>query len=59
MFPSLATYQPGATAVALYYLLAGESVTPQIYGQSYTSTTWGTQVATGVNSSLALIWISE
>lgn len=61
MLPSLSasTWQPGATAVGLYYLAAGESVTVQINGESYTSTTWGTSVGTGVNSHLEIAWISN
>lgn len=60
LFPSPATYAPGATAVGLYYLLPGESVTVQVYGQNYvTSGTWGTQAATANASHLEVIWIGE
>lgn len=59
MLPTLGTWEPGATAIGLYYLLPGETITPQIFGQSYTSTTWGTQVNTGVNSHMEIIWIGE
>lgn len=59
LFPSAGTYPPGATVCALYYLAEGESITPQVFGQSYTSTTWGTQTGTAVNSHLEMIWLSN
>ena len=59
LFPSTASYPPGATVAGLYYLSAGETINPQIYGGSYTSTTWGTQTGTGINSHLEMIWLSN
>jgi hypothetical protein len=60
LFPSQATYPPGATAVGLYYLNVGETIAPQIYGQSYvTSGTWGTQAATATASHLEVIWVGS
>lgn len=60
MYPSVANYPPGATAVGCYYLLPGESVTPQIYGENYVSSgTWGTQEATGVNAHCEIVWLSN
>lgn len=59
IFPSASTYPPGATAIGLYYLLAGETITPQVQALDYSgSGTWGTTV-TGVNSHFELIWVSE
>jgi hypothetical protein len=59
MFACSQTYPPGATAVGMYYLETGETIQPQLQGQSYTGSSWGTQVATGVNSHVELVWISE
>lgn len=61
LFPSTASYPPAATVCALYYLAAGEPITPQVYGQSYTSgaATWGTQTGTGINGHLEAIWMSN
>ena len=59
LFPSQASWEPQATAIGLYFLEVGESVTPQIYGELYTATTWGTQVNTGVVSHIECIWISN
>ena len=57
-----ATFGGGATVLGLYYLAQGESLTPQIQGQSYTAT-YGTLVgaASGgqVNSHFGAIWISS
>ena len=59
LFPSTSAYPPAATVCALYYLSEGESITPQVYGQSYTGGTWGTQETTGINSHLEMIWLSN
>jgi hypothetical protein len=59
LFPSLATYPPAATAVGLYYLLAGETIQPMLRGANYTAGTWGTQVGSGINSHLEIIWVSN
>jgi hypothetical protein len=59
MFPSSATYPPGATAVGLYFLDVGETIQPQLRGDDYASSTWGTQTATGINSHMELVWLSN
>lgn len=53
----------GATIFGLYYFNAGESISPQILGQSY-SGTWGTLYAPNNNSGtftchMELVWLSE
>jgi hypothetical protein len=58
LFPSQSSWEPAATAIGLYYLAAGESVTPQIYAQNYGGT-FGTQTNTGVNSHIEAVWISN
>ena len=54
--------QPGATVFGITYLQAGESVTPQVQGQSYNttfSTAAGSQSGGQVNSHLSVIWLAE
>jgi len=52
----------GVTVLGLYYLEAGESLTPQIEAQSYTAT-FGTLAGTAssgqVNSQFGMVWISS
>jgi hypothetical protein len=45
----------GATAAGLYYLLAGETVQPQVQTQLWG--TWSTAVASGINSHFSVIWM--
>jgi hypothetical protein len=52
----------GGTVVGLYYLLAGETLTPQAEGLSYSGTFGtlaGTENSGQVNSHLEMIWVSE
>jgi Glycine-rich domain len=54
--------QPGATVFGLAYLSAGESITPQVQGQSYGSpfsTATGSQSGGQVASHFGCVWISE
>jgi hypothetical protein len=57
-----AAQPPGGTVVSLYYLLAGETIQPQIQGQDY-GTTLGTPSGTlnggEVASHMEIIWMSE
>jgi hypothetical protein len=51
---------PGATAIGLYYLLAGESVYPMIQAQDWTATTYGTFVQNSGNrvySQFSCFWM--
>jgi hypothetical protein len=59
MFASVSGIPPGATAAGLYYLNVGETIQPMLRTDSYTSTTWGTQVTTSTNSHFECVWISS
>lgn len=49
---------PGATAIGLYYLLAGEHVQLQVQTQDWTATTWGTTAASPTTTSyLSCVWV--
>lgn len=48
---------PGAEAVGVYYLRAGDTVTPQYQEQD--GGTFSTSVGAGHNSSFGVIWLSE
>ncbi len=53
---------PGATVFGLVYMEAGEAITPQVNGNSYSGsfgTTVGTVSGGQVNSHLSVIWMSE
>lgn len=54
---SATTDLPGAEAIGVYYLRAGDTVTPQY--QETDGGTFATSVTTGHNSSFGLIWLSE
>lgn len=55
------TVYPGAAAVGVYYLNAGEYVQPMIKGIGWNSGTWGTAVAASpsVNSQFTVLWVAE
>lgn len=58
LFPSQSSWEPQATAVGLYYLEVGESITPQIYAQNYGGT-FGTATNAGVASHIEVCWVSN
>ena len=62
-FPQTAatTPAPGAAAIGMYYLAAGESVQPVIKCSGWNSGTWGTTVSTNpmINSQLTICWMAE
>jgi hypothetical protein len=53
------TYPTGVTAMNVYYLLAGETITPVAQYQSGTATTWATDVSHGFDSHLSIVWLSN
>jgi len=53
------TYPTGATAIGLYYLLAGETITPIGVKQALAGGTWGTDVSHNFLSHFSLIWLSN
>ena len=60
-YNSTANGPPGACAIGLYYLNAGEHVYPMIQTQDWTGGTWGTAVfgGSGVWSQFTCVWICE
>lgn len=50
---------PGASAIGLYYLAAGESVSPVIRADNWTAGTWGTTSSSAVRSQFTVIWLCE
>jgi hypothetical protein len=59
MFAAVSGFPPGATAAGLYYLNEGETIQPVLRTDSYTNTTWGTQVGTSINSHFECVWLSN
>lgn len=53
------TFPTGATAMNVYYLLAGETIAPAAQYQSGTATTWATDVTHGFDSHFNVIWMSN
>lgn len=50
---------PGASAIGLYYLIPGESVSPVIRADSWTAGTWGTTSSSAVRSQFTVVWLCE
>ena len=53
------TYPTGATAMNVYYLLAGETIAPVAQYKSGTATTWTTDITHGFLSHFNCIWMSN
>jgi hypothetical protein len=53
------TYPTGATAMNVYYLLAGETIAPVAQYKSGTATTWTSDITHGFLSHFNCIWMSN
>lgn len=59
-FPLTSAQAPGASAIGLYYLAAGESVSPVIRADNWISAgTWGTTSSSAVRSQFTVVWLCE
>ena len=58
-YPLTTGTAPGASAVGLYYLAIGESVSPVIRADAWTASTWGTTSSSTIRSQFSVIWLCE
>lgn len=57
--PTTAIQFPGAGHISLYYMRAGDTITPGVWTQDSSATTIATAVAATINSHFELVWMGE